>query len=152
MSTPITSTPAAPYALAAGEGKRLGWFDSSIILKATGPQVGVLEMVLKPGEEPPLHVHKYEDEWFWVLEGDMSFHVGGETYKGGAGAFVSFPRGIPHTFSVESPSAHFLVMNTPGGFERMFERNPQTPEEATRALNASGIEVVGPHPRQAAAV
>ena len=149
MSTPSTSTTNAPYALAAGEGKRLGWFGSSIVLKASGPEVGVLEMVLKPGEEPPLHVHKHEDEWFYLLEGEMSFHVGGETYKGAAGAFVSFPRGMPHTFSVESPSAHFLVMNTPGGFERMFELNPQTPEEATRALNAYGMQVVGPHPRHA---
>ena len=151
MSTPSASNPKSPYALAAGEGKRLGWFDSLIILKASSPEVGVLEMILKPGEEPPLHVHKYEDEWFYLLEGEMSFHVGGETHKSGAGAFVSFPRGIPHTFTVESASAHFLVMNTPGGFERMFELNPQSPEEATRALNAYGMEVVGPHPRQAVA-
>jgi hypothetical protein len=76
--------------------------------------------------------------------------VGGENHLGTAGAFVSFPRGIPHTFSVESSAARFLVMNTPGGFERMFELAPRTAEDAVRALNAYGVEVVGPHPRQAA--
>jgi hypothetical protein len=53
--------------------------------------------------------------------------------------------------TVESPQAHFLVMNTPGGFERMFELSPKTPEDAVRAMQAYGMEVVGPHPRRAAA-
>jgi hypothetical protein len=34
-------------------------------------------------------------------------------------------------------------MNTPGGFERMFELAPNTPEEATRALTAFGMDVGG---------
>jgi hypothetical protein len=39
---------------------------------------------------------------------------------------------------------------SPGGFERMFELAPNMPEEAARALTAFGMDVVGPHPRQAA--
>jgi quercetin dioxygenase-like cupin family protein len=140
-----------PYALAAGAGTRMGWFGSTITLKASSPELGVTEVLMSPGEEPPLHVHKNEDEWFCVLEGEMSFHVGGENYRGRTGAFVSFPRGIPHTFTVESASARFLVMNTPGGFERMFELAPRSPEEAVRAMDAFGMEMVGPHPRQAVA-
>jgi len=116
--------------------------------KASSPGLGFTECFMSPGDEPPLHVLKNEDEWFYILEGEMSFHVGGETHKGTAGAFVSFPRGIPHTFTVESPSARFLLMNTPGGFERMFELAPKTIEEAVRALEAFDIKVVGPHPRR----
>jgi quercetin dioxygenase-like cupin family protein len=149
MSTHVQKN--APYALPAGGGTSLGWFGSTITLKASCREVGVTEMLLRPGEEPPLHVHQHEDEWFYMLEGEVTFHVGGETYLGSAGAFVSLPRGIPHTFSIESPAARFLVLNTPGGFERMFEAAPKTDEEAVRALTAFGMEVVGPHPRQAAA-
>jgi len=149
MATQVPSN--LSYALPAGGGTPLGWFGSTIMLKASASGIGVCEVVIHPGEEPPLHVHKNEDEWFYMLEGEVTFHVGGDNHRGGAGAFVSFPRGIPHTFSVESPSARFLVMNTPGGFERMFELAPKTPEEAARALAAFEIEVVGPHPRQAAA-
>jgi quercetin dioxygenase-like cupin family protein len=149
MSTQIQTN--SPYALPAGGGTPLGWFGSSITLKASASGIGVCEVVIRPGEEPPLHVHKNEDEWFYMLEGEVTFHVGQENHRGSAGAFVSFPRGIPHTFSVESPAARFLVMNTPGGFEHMFELAPKTPDEAVRALAAFGIEVVGPHPRQAAA-
>jgi quercetin dioxygenase-like cupin family protein len=141
----------SPYVLQAGEGKPLAWFDSTITLKASSPELGATEVIIHPGEEPPMHVHKYEDEWFYLLEGEVTFHVGGESYLGRAGAFVSFPRSMPHTFTVESSSAHFMVMNTPGGFERMFEMAPTNDEEALRAMNAVGIEVVGPHPRYARA-
>ena len=140
-----------PYALAAGSGTPMVWLGSSITLKASSPDIGVTEHSLSPGEEPPLHVHKNEDEWFYMLEGEVTFHVGGENHLGKAGAFVSFPRGVPHTFSVETPSARFLLMNTPGGFERMFELAPRTPEEAERAMASFGIQVVGPHPRRAPA-
>ena len=140
----------SPYALASGAGKLLSWFSATVTLKASSSDLGVVEVVISPGDEPPLHVHKNEDEWFYLLEGAVTFHVGGENHFGTAGAFVSFPRGIPHTFSVESSAARFLVMNTPGGFERMFELAPRTAEDAVRALNAYGVEVVGPHPRRAA--
>ena len=149
MQTPVQTE--RPYALAAGGGKAWAWFGSTVTIKASSRGAGVTEVLMAPGDEPPLHVHRHEDEWLYVLEGTMTFHAGGENYRGGAGAFVSFPRGIPHTFSVESPSARFLVVNTPGGFERMFERQPQTPEEAVSALTAFGMDVVGPHPRHAKA-
>jgi quercetin dioxygenase-like cupin family protein len=149
MSTQISAQ--APYVLAAGEGKPLAWFDATIILKASSPQLGATEVVIKPGEEPPMHVHKNEDEWFYLIRGEVTFHVGGQSHLGTAGAFVSFPRGIAHTFTVESTSAHFIVLNTPGGFERMFEMAPKNNEEAARAMQAVGIEIVGPNPRYAKA-
>ena len=149
MSVQISAN--SPYSLPAGAGTPMVWFGSTIALKASNPGVGVTEAVLRPGEEPPMHVHKNEDEWLYVLDGEVTFHVGGENYRGTAGAFTSFPRGIPHTFSVESETGRILVINTPGGFEHMFELAPRTPEEAERALAAFDITVVGPHPRQIAA-
>jgi len=140
----------APYSLPAGAGKQMAWFSSAITLKASAPEIGVVEVVVNPGDEPPLHIHSAEDEWFYLLEGEVTFHVGGENYRAAPGAFVSFPRGIPHTFSIETPSARFLVVNTPGGFERMFELSPKTAEDAARALIEFGMEIVGPHPRQTA--
>jgi quercetin dioxygenase-like cupin family protein len=147
MSTQLAN---APYALAPGAGKSMAWFSSIVTLKASSPELGATEVVINPGDEPPLHVHKHEDEWFYLLEGEVMFHVGGENYHGTPGSFVSFPRGIPHTFTIETAAARFLVMNTPGGFERMFELAPKNIDEAARALQAFDIEVVGPHPRQAA--
>src|SRR5262245_21730949 len=138
------------YALAAGAGETMSWFPSSLTLKASAPEFGAVEAVVNPGDEPPLHIHRREDEWFYLLDGDVTFHVGGENYRATAGGFVSFPRGIAHTYTVESPSACLLVLNTPGGFEQMFKREPKTVEEAMQALNDYGMEVVGPLPRDAA--
>jgi quercetin dioxygenase-like cupin family protein len=129
----------------------MSWFSAQITLKASDPQLGVVEVVIAPGDEPPLHIHRDEDEWFYVLDGEVTFHVGEDTYRETAGAFVSFPRGIAHTFTIESGSARFLVLNTPGGFERMFERAPRSVEDALRALNDYGMDVVGPHPRETGA-
>ena len=146
----LSTEPKTPtgYILPMGAGEHMSWFTSSVVLKASCRDLGVAEIAIGPGDEPPLHVHKNEDEWFYMLEGEVLFYVGKDTHRGTAGAFVSFPRGIPHTFSVESPSARFLLMSTPGGFERMFELAPKTVEDAVRALNAYGVEVVGPNPRE----
>jgi quercetin dioxygenase-like cupin family protein len=124
------------------------WFSSSMTLKASAPDLGAIELSMVPGDEPPLHVHSREDEWFYLLEGEITFHVGGEDLHGSAGSFVFVPRGIAHTFTVETPNARFLLFNTPGGFERMFERNPQSIEQAAVALVDFGMDIVGPHPRE----
>jgi quercetin dioxygenase-like cupin family protein len=142
--------PGTPYALGPGEGDAMAWFPSGITLKASDPGIGAAEVLVSPGDEPAMHVHTNEDEWFYVLEGEVAFHVGGEVFDGVPGSFVSFPRGIAHTFEVKSASARFVVVNTPGGFERMFELAPKTRDEAVQALADHGIEVVGPHPREAA--
>ncbi|MDX6511074.1 MAG: hypothetical protein QOE36_578 [Gaiellaceae bacterium] len=137
-----------PYVLGPGAGEPMSWFSATITLKASSPELGVCEILIGPGDEPPMHVHSRDDEWFYVLEGEATFHVGDESHRAAAGAFVSFPRRVPHTFTVESPTARFLLLNTPGGFERMFELAPKTVEEAVRAFTEHDIEVVGPHPRE----
>jgi hypothetical protein len=41
-----------------------------------------------------MHVHHREDEAFWVLEGEVTFEVGGKTIEASAGDFVFGPRDI----------------------------------------------------------
>ena len=65
----------------------------------------------------PLHVHHNEDEWFYVIEGELTFWVGGEVIEAPAGSFVYGPRDVPHTFVVSSDDARFLLVTEPGGFE-----------------------------------
>lgn len=107
---------------------------------------------------PPLHVHTREDEVMYVLEGRIRFGVGDDEFVAGPGAWVWQPRGVPHSFKVESKSARALIIFTPAGTERMFEEGgvpadesaepPQQQEydvEAVVALSKKyGIDVVGP--------
>ena len=77
----------------------------------------VTEQLAPRGSGSPLHVHHNEDEWFYVLEGELTIWVAGRTVVAGAGAFVFGPRDVPHTFVVSSERARFLLVTEPAGFE-----------------------------------
>ncbi len=121
MATP--AKPAVnPIALRQGEGEALWFFGALAIVKASGEttagRVTVIEHLAPEGSGPPIHVHHREDEWFYVIEGELTFWVGGSIIKASTGSFVYGPRDIPHTFTVTSPRARSLVVTEPAGFER----------------------------------
>jgi quercetin dioxygenase-like cupin family protein len=112
---------AVPTALAPGAGEALWFLGSLVTIKAgaeaTAGRVAVTENLAPRGGGSPLHVHRREDEWFYVLEGELRFLVGGDVVEAPAGAFVYGPRDVPHTFVVESERARFLLVTEPAGFE-----------------------------------
>jgi quercetin dioxygenase-like cupin family protein len=153
----------APIALGPGEGEALWGFGGLGTLKATsettGGRVFVVEQLAPRGAGSPLHVHTREDEWFYVLEGELTFWVGGQVIDAPAGTFVYGPRDIPHTFVVASEEARFLLVTEPGDFSGFLRAAsepaarreiPPAPTEppdiaALTALAASyGIEILGP--------
>ncbi len=123
---PATTDPAVqPYVLGSGEGEAIWYVNNRATIKAsaatTGGRFGLVEMVVAPGHGPPLHVHHAEDAALWVLEGRFTFQVGEDTFSAGPGAFVFQPRGIPHTFRLDSAGpARLLVLLMPGGGEGFF--------------------------------
>ena len=66
----------------------------------TNGAFGLIENLMPPGFASPYHVHKNEDEAFYVLEGEVAFVCGGEWLTGGPGTYVFGPRGVPHGFKV----------------------------------------------------
>ncbi len=89
----------------------------------TGGRYTQWEEVTPPGGGPPPHYHENEDEWFFVLEGTVSFFRDGEwqDVQPGGGAF--FPKGVPHTFKNNgSAPLRLLITTAPSGFEIFFER------------------------------
>jgi quercetin dioxygenase-like cupin family protein len=124
----------------------------------SGGALGVLEgRFFEEGYGPPLHVHSREDEVMYVLEGRIRFRRGDDEFVAGPGTWVWQPRGVPHTFAVESDGARALVIFTPAGIERMFEdggvpagesAEPPAPgpdpEAAAALAKRFGFEVVGP--------
>jgi mannose-6-phosphate isomerase-like protein (cupin superfamily) len=152
-----------PFALQQGEGEALWFFGALVVVKAssetTGGRVTVVEHLTQQGSGPPVHVHHREDEWFYIIEGELTFWVGGRIIKATNGSFVYGPRDIPHTFTVTSPQAHSLVVTEPAGFEK-FMRMLGEPAAARTIPPASvplpsrdrimaaaaefGLEILGP--------
>ena len=76
---------------------------SSILFKVpTSETAGGLFVMehthLLPGG-PPLHLHQSQEEWFYVMEGEVVFQVGEQRVHLHAGDSVLAPRRVPHTFS-----------------------------------------------------
>jgi uncharacterized RmlC-like cupin family protein len=98
-----------------------------------------------------LHTHAGEDESWYVLEGALRFRLGDEIADAPAGSFVFVPRGTPHCFqNVGAEQARIIVMFTPSGMERFFDRFATLPPgpgdpDAFRGIGAeAGMDVVGP--------
>jgi mannose-6-phosphate isomerase-like protein (cupin superfamily) len=131
-----------PIFVARGEGAGPEWMSVKADAAGTGGSVGVAEGIIPFGHSPNLHVHRDEDEAFYVLEGAVDFVCGDERFRGEAGAFVFLPRGLPHSFlGVSEPSARVLVLVIPGGLEQIFL---ETGEQVDTTLHAHGVEAVGP--------
>jgi hypothetical protein len=94
-----------------------------------------------------------------VIEGELTFWVGGEVITAPAGSFVYGPRDIPHTFTVTSEQAHFLLVVEPAGFENFIRAlsqpavraeippAPTEPADMEALLQVAaeyGLEILGP--------
>ena len=77
-------------------------------------EIGVLEVRSKPGSSAPAHLHRHHDEFFYVLEGELTFTTDGHELHASAGSWVQIPPGVPHAFAVtSSEEARFLDIHTP---------------------------------------
>lgn len=71
----------------------------------------------------PLHRHSREDEYSFVLEGQLGALLGDEVVYGYPGDLIFKPRGQWHTFwNAGNEPARILEMISPAGFERYFEQ------------------------------
>jgi len=109
----------------AREGEILKVLGETLTLKVvsedTGGSYTLIEIETPPGLGPPPHVHRREDEGFFVLKGRYEIRVGDRTFPAAPGAFAFLPRNIPHAYkNVGMTAAHLLVVITPGGLEKFF--------------------------------
>jgi mannose-6-phosphate isomerase-like protein (cupin superfamily) len=156
---PAQSQPPALHVVAANEdrsGHAHGLGFSTILFKvATADCDGRLFLIehqhAMPGGGPALHYHLNQEEWFYVMEGDVDFQVGDKRLRLHAGDSVLAPRLIPHTFSPAGPGpAHLLIAFTPAGKMEEFFVAPQptnpTPADLSAFLRRFEMEYVGPSP------
>ena len=134
---PMTTSTRSPHITPAGQGEARWWFASlaEILLPhdRTGGALSIVQVTEPPGSAAPLHVHHHDDETFVVLEGAVTFEVGGERIPAAAGDVAFGPRAVPHRYDVGPDGCRMLFILTPGGrFDEMV-REMSAPA-ATRAL------------------
>lgn len=114
-----------PYALAEGEGRTYEWHDVLFTVKAaaeeTGGALSIWEVTTRKGGEPDIHMHD-EDEIFYVLSGSLTFRCGGRSFQVKDNGFMFLPRGVPHSYTIESKEVRLLGFSTPSGFGDHIER------------------------------
>jgi quercetin dioxygenase-like cupin family protein len=105
---------------------------------------------LSQGMGTPLHVHHFQNEIFYVLEGDYFFKVGEDEFNLTAGDSIFLPQKIPHAWTQVSASGKMEVIFQPAGkMENFFlavaalDHGP-TEHELAKLFLENEMEVVGP--------
>jgi quercetin dioxygenase-like cupin family protein len=153
-------------AVAATTPEQLWFLDTLVTVHVSHDEgvdgISVLESLAPHGDSAPLHIHQTEDEIFHMLEGELRLRAGDADVRIGPGETLLAPKGVPHTYRVESPeAARYLVITRRGDFERFvrsFSRpaeqsalpvaqGPPTPEQAealAAAARKHSIDLIGP--------
>jgi quercetin dioxygenase-like cupin family protein len=147
---------------APGEGERRWFLGTLATIRVPGDAVedryALIEFLFPQWASPPRHTHP-QDESYIVLEGSLTIATDADRFVLEEGAVGAVPRGVGHTFRVDSEGARVLVLSTPGGLERMVrdasvaasaptlpppDAPRPAPEELERIFAAHGQVNVGP--------
>jgi quercetin dioxygenase-like cupin family protein len=130
------------------EARAIHWLGSRATFFATSAETASAIAIWMdeppPGGGPVPHVHTREEEFFYVLEGNLTFWCAGQEFVATPGAFVGLPKGLGHQFrnDGEGPS-RILIFFAPGGCEGFFLElgNPYSePNDATIPPDPKRIE------------
>ena len=76
----------------------------------------IFEGLTVPGGGPPPHIHLFEDESFYILEGSATFQAGGQTIYAKPGDVIHIPRGTVHSLKNEGKvPTRALIVTSPAG-------------------------------------
>ena len=152
---PVTSSSDQVHLVTAGQD-RLGEVHSrgysSILFKVlpreTNGGLFVIEHAGLVKGGPPLHMHLHQEEWFYVMEGEVLFQIGDSRKKLHAGDSILGPRGVPHTFSSvgEKPGRMLIAFNPAGKMEEFLRMTgvPNPPVQDAAFFRQYEMELMGP--------
>lgn len=102
-------------------------------IKADRPELSLLVITFEPGSGVDPHFHKGHSDSFYILEGEVEFHVRDEVFIATPGSYVLAPPNVVHYFrNVSDEPVRMLNLHTPGGFVQY--------RRELRELRAQGIE------------
>ena len=146
-------------AVPSGEGRSIEVLPGeTITFKAVSTDTDVayslIEVIDQPQAGPPLHLHRREDEAFYILEGTFAFQIGDRFLTATAGWFMTAPKGVPHSYkNIGTTPAKMLALFVPAGIENFFEDLSKLNAAGTLDIDSiavvsakHGLELVSPPP------
>ncbi len=113
------------YVLQRGDGVVAGNPSLKASRRSTTGSMTVIESRTTGGAL--LHVHAFDDEIFYVLDGVMTVGMNGVTYEISAGGVAFIPRGLPHEWDTLG-EATVLIVTSPGGIEEFLHALHTSPD------------------------
>jgi len=108
-----------------GEGRSIKLAGHPMAFLVTGNDTrhtSMFEWTIPPGFSTGLHVHRVQEETFYVLEGKCDWQIGDERVHATPGTYLFLPPGVPHNIGNASAKvARVLMTVSPPGHERYFE-------------------------------
>jgi len=108
-----------------GEGRRIVLGGQPMAFLVTGEDsthTCMFDWSLPPGFSTGLHVHRVQEETFYVLEGECEWRVGDRVVRARPGTFLFIPPGTPHNIGNPGDNpARMLMTVSPPGHEHYFE-------------------------------
>ena len=92
----------------------------------------MFDWMIPPAFATGLHVHRVQEETFYLLEGECEWRVDGTVIHATPGTYVFIPPGVEHNIlNVSAKPARVLMTVSPPGHEHYFE-------ELARLASAGG--------------
>ena len=125
--------------------------DLKVSGKDTNGGLAIFEQTsISQGRGTPVHIHPFQDEVFYVTEGQYFFMVGPEKNYLSDGDSIFLPRSVPHAWTQVSEKGKMTITFHPAGkMEEFFmamsglEHEP-TSEEVAKIFSEHDMKVVGP--------
>lgn len=107
-----------PFHSAIIQHQKFSSIDGSVTLlagsAATGGAFAVAINEMVRGHEPPPHIREREDEYFYVLDGEMTVYCGSDVFHLRPNELVFLPHGMPQAHRCITPTVRVLVQASSG--------------------------------------
>jgi len=118
-----SSTP-KPFVVPPSSGKvlKLVGVTHKLTSQQTGGGYYLFEAEFGPESGNRLHVHTYEDEVVYVVQGAIQIRLGDGKLEVSVGGVAHLPKGIPHAlYNPLKAPLRILALAIPGGMEQFFD-------------------------------
>ena len=127
----------AGFSVGAGKDRFNDGFNrhgSTIDCKVSGKDTGDAMSVLEVNNSGwPRHVNPHQDEWIYVVEGEVALEIGNKRFRLGVCESMFIPRNVEHAWTAVSAPARILNTYQPAGkIEEFFQALAKLKDLPTR--------------------